>query len=243
MTRLRRIEWHTVAGIVAAVGALVLHLLHIVDESVVLTVILVILALVLLHNLRQDEREEQDRETLQHLDAAMGALRSTLRVPDTILIGPDRLRAESERFARSAHGDMVWFNVCLLMFAPQPLFDVLLRPAIENPNVRSIQFVLDEGERGRWEQAVMPKIARCTGRQKVQQPRWCELRESVSFVLAAQAPDGRLEAHLSFWGEPFMAHSTGHDVPRYIFHVQPQSELIGRLLDLQRSYRLSGTPA
>jgi hypothetical protein len=32
---------------------------------------------------------------------------------------------------------MVWFNVCLLMFIPQVLFDDLLRPAIENPGGHS----------------------------------------------------------------------------------------------------------
>lgn len=42
---------------------------------------------------------------------------------------------------------MIWFNVCLLMFVPQDLFDSLLRPAIENPYVTSIRFILDERER------------------------------------------------------------------------------------------------
>ena len=41
---------------------------------------------------------------------------------------------------------MIWFNVCLLMFIPQSLFDTLLRPVIENPNVTSIQFILGEQE-------------------------------------------------------------------------------------------------
>jgi hypothetical protein len=36
-----------------------------------------------------------------------------------------------------------WFHVCLSMFRPQPLFDTLLRPAVENPQVTSIQFILD----------------------------------------------------------------------------------------------------
>jgi len=46
-----------------------------------------------------------------------------------------------------------------------------------------------------------------------------------------------LTAHLSFWGEPFMARTAGVDVPRYIFHVQAHSELIGRLVELERRYR------
>jgi hypothetical protein len=238
MTRLRRLDWDAVAGVVAAVVALVLHLLHVADEGVLLAITLVILALILIRDLRQEDRDERTAEAVQRTEAALSNLRTLLSPPDTVLIGPNRLRIESERFARNAGGDMVWFNVCLLMFAPQALFDVLLRPAIENPRVTSIQFVLDHGERERWLTVVQPKVAACAGREKVQEPRWVALRESVSFILAEQEPDGRPAAHLSFWGEPFMSRTTGQDIPRYIFHVQPQSELISRLVELQRNYRL-----
>lgn len=238
MERLRRLDWDAVAGIVAAVVALVLHLLHIVDEEVLLAVMLVILALILLRDLRREDRDEHTAATVRQTEASLQSLRSALTPPDVLLVGPERLRAESERFAQRAQGEMVWFNVCLLMFAPQSLFDALLRPAIENPRVTSIQFMLDEQERERWEQVVLPKVARCAGREKVREPQWGELQESVSFILSELGPDGRLEAHLSFWGEPFMAHTTGQNLPRYIFHVQAHSELIRRLLDVHRQYRI-----
>jgi len=160
--------------------------------------------------------------------------------PDTVLIGPARLREVSAQFAEQATGEMSWFNVCLSMFEPQALFDVLLRPAVENPRVTSIQFVLDEGERQRWETAVLPKLARCSGAEKVLEPHWSSLHEPVS-VIFANAGAGGVEALLSFWGEPFMGQTSGQNVPRYIFHVQRHSELIGRLRELERSYRL--TPA
>jgi hypothetical protein len=35
-----------------------------------------------------------------------------------------------------------------------------------------------------------------------------------------------------------MDHAARQQVPRYIFHVQPHSELIARLVELYRSYRL-----
>jgi hypothetical protein len=57
------------------------------------------------------------------------------------------LRAESERFAQGARGEKIWFNVCCLMFKTKELFDVLLRPAIENPRVTSIQFISNADER------------------------------------------------------------------------------------------------
>lgn len=34
-----------------------------------------------------------------------------------------------------------------------------------------------------------------------------------------------------------MARTTGHDVPRYIFHVQAHSELVTHLVELAGSYR------
>ena len=36
-----------------------------------------------------------------------------------------------------------------------------------------------------------------------------------------------------------MSRSTGHDIPRYIFHIQSHSELVARLVEVERQYRLS----
>ncbi len=237
MKRLRHLDWEAVAGIVAAVTALVLHLLHFADTAVLLTITLVILALMLLRDLRQEDRAEQMAESMARVELNLRSLGTALTPADVLLIGPEHLRAESVRFARQAQGDMFWFNVCLLMFVPQALFDVLLRPAIENPRVTSIQFLLDERERERWQRDVLPKVADCAGREKVHEPLWGGVRESVSFILAGQEPDGGTQAHLSFWGEPFMASTTGQQLPRYIFHVQAHSELIGRLVELYRQHQ------
>lgn len=237
MTSWRRFDWDAVAGIVAAVVGLVLHLLHIVEEDVLLSVILVILALILLRDLRREEVDEHTSEAMERIDQSLNTLAFAAETPDTILIGPPHLRDESQRFAEHAVGDMTWFNVCLLMFVPQSLFDALLRPAVENPDVRSIQFILDPKEQDRWHQAVMPKVRECTGGAKVLEPIWHELDDSVSFILGPMRPHGKVEAHVSFWGEPFMARTAGQDIPRYVFHVQPHSELIGRLIDVGRQYR------
>lgn len=237
LRRLRTLDWEAMAGVSAAVLALVLHLLHVVDQSVLLTITLVILALILIRDLRREGREEHALELAERTDAAVLKLQSALTPPDTILIGPSRLHAESEQFAQRARGDMTWFNVCLLMFVPQSLFDVLLRPAVENPRVTGIQFILDASEKERWLTDIVPKLRACRGAEKVREPRWCELKESVSFILAEIEPEGAVEAHLSFWGEPFMSRSTGRQIPRYIFHVQGHSELIGRLVELARYYR------
>jgi hypothetical protein len=236
--RLKSLDWEAIAGIAAAVAALSLHLLHVADQDVLLTVALVLLALILLRALRTEAREERGFATTERVLSELLEVRSSLTRPDVILVGPRNLRQESERFSQRAHGEMVWFNVCLLMFVPQALFDSLLRPAIENPHVTAVQFILDERERERWQSAVLPKLEACSGRAKVQEPRWATLNESTSFILA-ETERGEAEAHLSFWGEPFMSRSAGVDLPRYIFHVQPHSELISRLVEMGRGYRLS----
>jgi hypothetical protein len=236
VSRWRNFDWEAAAGIVAAVAALVLHLLDVADQGVLLSVILVILALYMIRDLRREQRDERVAEQLPQIRLAIEKLQVGLTPADAILVGPANLRRESERFAQRARGDMVWFNVCLLMFEPQNLFDVLLRPAIENDRVRSVQFLLDEGERERWQRSVLPKVSACHGHEKVLEPRWCDLKKTVSFILSETEPDGLAEAHLSFWGEPFMAESAGQSVPRYIFHVQAHSELIGRLREVERSH-------
>lgn len=235
----RRYDWDAIAGIAAAAVALILHLLHVVQPDILLTITLVLVALLLLRQLRHEEREERVEQTTDRTEQTMLKIQGALKPPDVVLIGPRQLRSASETFARQARGDMMWFNVCLMMFRPQELFDCLLKPAVENPRVTRIQFVLDEGEQANWRDHVVPKLATCRGREKVLEPRWCAMKESVSFVLADRESDGLVEAQLSFWGEPFMARATGRDVPRYIFHVQAHSELIPRLVELERSYRMA----
>ena len=126
------------------------------------------------------------------------------------------------------------------MFRHQALFDNLLRPAIHNPRITGIQFILDESEKERWRDEVLPKVKACNNPEKVREPVWCSLRESVSFILAEMIPDGGMEVLMSFWGEPFMSRTTERDVPRYLFHVQSHSELVTQLRKLELSYRLPG---
>jgi hypothetical protein len=236
LARLRSYDWDAIAGIVAACVALVLHLVGLANQEVVSAIVLVVLALLLLRDVRREERDERVEASTLATQRLIERIEMSMTPPDAVLVGPRQLRRSSELFAQNARGEMTWFNVCLLMFKPQPLFDALLRPAVENPAVTAIQFVLDESERERWDNDVMPKVAQCAGTAKVREPRWSKLDESVSFILADNDAGGT-EAHLSFWGEPFMARTTGRDLPRYIFHVQPHSELIPRLVELERSYR------
>jgi hypothetical protein len=233
--RLLSFEWDAIAGIVAAVVAIVLHLLHVVDEHVILPIVLALLALLFINFMRHTRNNELTAEQVDRTAHAVGSIQSALKLPDVILIGPRHLRTANEQFVRHMSGDTIWFNVCLSMYKPQPLFDALLRPAMENQMVSSIQFILDESQRDLWQQSVQPKINACAGNAKVREPRWYSLSKAVSFILADNQLSGGTEALLSFWGEPFMAQTTEQDVPRFIFHVQRNSELLPHLVELERS--------
>jgi hypothetical protein len=237
--KLLRFDWDIIAGITAAVVAIVLHLLHIVEVDVLFTLILVLLALLLFRDLRRESHDEQVAESVKQMKASVQEVQLSLEPPDAILVGPRHLRAESRRFAETARGEMVWFNVCFTMFKSQDVFDLMLRPAIENPLVTSIQFISNEGERELWDKYMLPKIKECTGSNKVAEPRWRQLPETISFILADIEPRGTTEALLSFWGEPFMSRATGNQVPRYIFRVQGHSDLVARLVELEREHRMS----
>ena len=238
MKRLLRLEWDIIAGIAAAVAAIVAHLLHVVELDVLITIVLVLLALLLLRDLRRENQDDRLAAAVQEVKSTAQDVQAALTPPDAILVGPRDLAEESRRFSENARGEMLWFNVCLTMFQSQQVFDLMLRPAIENPNVTSIQFVSNEGERELWHRHLAPKIRECEGRDTVAEPRWRSLPETLSFVLADVGPHGRAEALLSFWGEPFMSRATDRQVPRYIFRIQSHSDLIPRLVELEREHRL-----
>ncbi len=127
------------------------------------------------------------------------------------------------------------------MFKSQPLFDILLKPAIENPKVTAIHFTLDAQQQPLWESDVLPKIQACGGANKVLEPNWTTIRENVSFIISGIEKDTAGECLLSFWGEPFMSQIVGRSVPRYIFHVQEHSELVTRFAEMERAYRIQSS--
>lgn len=236
ISRFLSLEWDAIAGIVAAVVAIVLHLLHVVDEHVILPIVLALIGLLFINFMRHTRNNELTAEQVEHTAHAVNRIQSALKQPDVILVGPRHLRSANEQFIRAMRGETIWFNVCLSMYKPQPLFDALLRPALENPLVTSIQFILDDSQKELWQQFIQPMIATCHGSEKVLEPRWYSLSKTVSYILADSQLSNGTEALLSFWGEPFMAQTTGRDVPRFIFHVQKGAEILPHLVELERSY-------
>lgn len=238
MKRFFSYDWDAVAGVLAAVAAIILHLLHIADEQIIMPIVLALMALLFINFMRHERNNERTAEQVVHIQHMMAKIKSSLAMPDVVLVGPRQLRAANEQFAHGMRGEAILFNVCLSMYRSQPLFDALLRPIIENSQVTTVQFVLDDSQKPLWEAEILPKINACDSGDKVALPRWCTLQRNISFILADTQPDGAAEALLSFWGEPFMAQSTERDIPRYIFHVQAHSELLAPLIELERNCRM-----
>lgn len=232
-------EWDAIAGIVTAVTASVLHLLHLLNEEVMLSVVLALIALLFINFMRHTRNNEITAEQVDRTETEVRKIHAGLELPEVVLVGPRHLRANHEQFLKHMKGDSIWFNVCLSMYKPQALFDALLRPAIENPTVLSIQFILDSRQKDAWRETILPKISTCSGHEKVHEPRWCSLEKNISFILADSHASEGTEALLSFWGEPFMAEVSERQAPRFIFHVQKHSELLPHLVELDRRYRRS----
>ena len=231
-------DWDAVAGVLAAVVAIILDLLNIADEHIIQPIVLALMALLFLSFMRHERNNEHTAGQVEQIQRMAEKIKSTLTIPDVVLVGPRQLRVVSEQFARNMRGDVALYNVCLSMYRTQILFDILLRPAIENSQVTFIHFTLDESQKELWKTEVLPKIVACSGGSKVQEPHWCDLSRNLSFILADTQSDDGIEALLSFWGEPFMAQSTERNLPRYIFHVLANSELLPHFIELERDHRL-----
>jgi len=236
LKKLLTVELDLVIGIIAAAAALLMHRLHMVDDDVMISLTVILIAILFIRDLRRDQTHEKMQTIIETNRDTLQRIQTSLVPPDIILVGPPQLREASKQFSVRAHGDMTWFHVCLSMFKPQPLFDTLLRPAIENPQVSSIQFVLDKSEKPLWDAEVIPKVNACSGGDKVK-VHWTSIHESISLIISDGGTSGRPECLLSFWGEPFMARSAERSVPRYVLHVQEHSELMAHLVELERNYR------
>jgi hypothetical protein len=220
-----------------------MHFLHLVQADVLMMIAVVLIALLFLRDLRRERHGEYLSECLNRTEHSINEILANIQPHDAVLVGPQKIHQSMLDFSRRACNEMLWFHVCPLMFKRQAVFDDLLKTAIENPKVQTIQFILDQNTRDIWEKEVIPKINQCPSRNKVQEVIWTSISGGVSAIISDIEKAGRAECLLSFWGEPFMARMPGKNVPRYIFHVQSNSELIGRMIEVVRSYRLCELPS
>ena len=235
--QLRTLDWDTVGGLLAAVLAAVLHLLNVVGEQEILVIIASLLALLFFRDLRGETATEELTESVANTERRVAEIRATITPSELELVGPDSLRQVSQRFGQNARGDLIWFNLCLLMLSRRETFDILVRPALENPDISSLQFILDESQRDRWETTVEPLLAEATDGTTSIEVYWRRIDESIAFIHTASESE-HSNALISFWGEPFMAETLERGVTRYVLHAKEHSELIPHLRDLARRYRL-----
>jgi uncharacterized membrane protein YfcA len=86
MKRFLSVDWDAVAGISAAVAALVLHFLHIVQADALLAMMLLLLALLLLRDLRREHHQERLTERAERTETAVMKIQTALHPPDAVLI-------------------------------------------------------------------------------------------------------------------------------------------------------------
>ncbi len=238
-TPLRKFEWEAIAGLIAAVVAIVLHFLHVTDVNVLRVITLVLVALLFLRDLRSETRwsslESASRLSVRLLEE----IKETTHPAEIYLVGPTQLRQATAQFAERAEGEVVWFNACPQMFENKELCDVLLRPFLTNRSVTAIRLVLDQQQREHWRTRVEATLEAYLGGSTVAPPTWANLDSGVSFLLAeTDSINGKAEALVSFWGEPFMAVHHDRRIPGYILHVRSHSELISRFREVERACRM-----
>ncbi|MCK5601069.1 hypothetical protein KAR91_04315 [Candidatus Pacearchaeota archaeon] len=235
--RLLKQDWEIVAVLLAALTALILHFLHITELGLLMAIAIVLLAMFLIRDIKRESQAGHFALVEGRIENSLIDIKSSLTPPDVTLIGPSQLQTASTQFAKRGQGEVICFNICLRMYQSQYPFDIMLRPYIENPDITSIQFVLDPKEKERWNTNILSKVSVYAGRKKIKEPIWCNLEENISFILAETDTAGKAEALISFWGEPFMARSSKANVPRYVLYVRESSELINSLKEHERMCR------
>ena len=153
--------------------------------------------------------------------------------------------------AEKCDGEMHWFNVPLGRCIP-PHFNDFLKPAIANPNVTRIVFLLDHSVAPIWTQFVVPAIQQAESslnhvRSKVtvlfhDLKNVSPVRHNMAFrMINLNSPHRRkAEAHVFFYDESWMVKVpvAGREelIPKRMIKVNPGCELFAELQILCESY-------
>ena len=160
MHRLLKIEWDAVAGVLAAVTAIVLHFLHVIETEVLSMITLVLIAAMFLRLLRSEHGQRRIAAGVDRGELLLGQLARSAKPHGRTRHRSPASSARQAPTSPAAPG-ATWSgstSACRCS-SWQPLFDALLLPAIENPSVTAVTFVLDERQRPKWERDVLPKVA------------------------------------------------------------------------------------
>jgi hypothetical protein len=232
--RLLRIEWDVIAGIIAALVAMLLSFMGLVSERVGLGIILLLCALLLTRDLRGEAREIRMFDKLDLIKRHVVDVSVALKPPEIQLIGPKKMRQSYATFVTALYGEVRWFNACCRMFHRQEIFDLTLRPLLDNPNITSIRLLCRPEQRAAWHADVLPKLRQCENKEKLPEPFWATIEGSVSFLIGDIDGDGRNEALVSILDEPFAVSSHGTNAPRYLLRVFSTCDLMAHIEELAR---------
>jgi hypothetical protein len=232
--RLLRIDWDVIAGIIAAITAMILSFMGVISEYVVRGIILLLCALLLTRDLRGEAREHRMFDKLDLIKRYVFDISGAIKAPEIQLIGPKKMRHGYTAFASALYGEIRWVNFCCRMFRRQEVFEATLRPLIDNPNVTSVVLFCRPEERQHWQADVLPKLRKCDNGGKVREPCWRDLRGHVSMLIGDVDGDGRNEALVSILEEPFAASTQGTSVPRYLLRVFSGCDLMSYIEDAAR---------
>jgi hypothetical protein len=105
---------------------------------------------------------------------------------------------------------MYWFNTPMTVLKSQEVFNRLLKPAIENPNTKKVEFVLDNSLKEFFQAEVQPKIDALKGKEKVRSPIFKDIKETLGFrMIDTDEKEEKKEAQLTFLDEPFTIARSG----------------------------------
>ena len=121
-------EWDAIAGILAAIAAIFLHLFHVVDEHIILPIVLALMALLFLNFMRHTRNNERTAVHVERTHEMVAKIKASLAIPDVVLIGPRQLHTANVQFARNMRGEAIFFNVCLSMYRNTAAFRRLAAP-------------------------------------------------------------------------------------------------------------------
>ncbi len=233
LRRLLRIDWDVVAGIIAALIAMLLSFMGLVSETVGRGIILLLCALLLIRDLRGEAREIRMFDKLDVIKRNVSTIAAAGQA-DIHLTGSKKMRHALADFATTVYGEVRWFNACCRMFRRQEVFDATLLPFLENPNVTAVHLLCREEERQAWATDLLPKLKKCAHGHKLRPPMWGRIDTRVSFILGDVDGDGRNEAMLSILEEPFATANQGPPVPRFLIRAFAHCDLIALLEDMAR---------
>lgn len=225
------------AVITASLIGIVLHLLGVLSETYLISLILLLLCLHAIHEVGHGMKYEESYREIADIRKELRKSKAGIE-----LISKDHF-IQGEEFALRNRGVMWWFNTPMAVLRSQEAFDRLLRPAIENPKTKKIEFILRPWMKDFWEENVQPKIDKCKGKEKVVPPIWRDIKENIGFKMIDLSDTEDLkEAHLTVWGEPF---TMEHPIeifpkiyhPRFILYLKSDCKMIPHLKELYIKYR------